>query len=153
MDNSKSQARQTSFTTQTDVDHVKRQHDISVFILFITLSLFCITLSLFASLALRTFIYLELFVSFICAVTWFYNQKNINDFRLHFENDLLYIKDRKTGDTYEVYDIPASDFIITQTKKEKKLDYCSLAIKHTVFICGGVKNCSALKEYISLHYL
>ena len=49
-------------------------------------------------------------------------------------------------------DIPASDFVITQTKQEIPLDYCSFAVKHTVFVMGGVQNCKELKAYIQVHY-
>ena len=140
---------QTSFTTDTDIKYVKAQSFKAMFVVFLVLSL-CASLGLLV--ALRTFLYLEAFVLITCIASLFLNRKTLNDFRFHFENDILYIKDRKTGESFEVYDIPASDFIINQTAKEKKLNYCSLAIKHTVFICGGVKNCRELKEYISLHY-
>jgi len=51
-----------------------------------------------------------------------------------------------------IYDIPASDFIINQSKKEKDLDYCSVGIKNTIFAFGGVKKCKELKEYIANNY-
>ena len=143
------QKTKLTFTTETDIQYVKAQSFKSMAVVFLVLSL-CASLGLLV--ALRTFLYLEAFVFIICTASLFLSKKNLNDFQLHFENDILYIKDRKTGESFEVYDIPASDFIINQTAKEKKLNYCSLAIKHTIFMCGGVKNCNELKEYISNHY-
>ena len=118
-------------------------------ILFLVLSCFA---ALGLLIALQTFLIFEMLVSFICFFSYYITQKNIHDCRLCFENDFLLIKDRTAGEVFEVYDIPASDFIINQTKKEKKLNYCSVAIKHTVFSFGGVKNCRELKEYIEAHY-
>lgn len=143
------QKTKLTFTTETDIQYVKAQSFKSMAVVFLVLSL-CASLGLLV--ALRTFLYLEAVVFITCTASLFLSKKNLNDFQLHFENDILYIKDRKKGESFEVYDIPASDFIINQTAKEKKLNYCSVAIKHTIFRFGGIKNCNELKEYISNHY-
>jgi hypothetical protein len=71
---------------------------------------------------------------------------------LHFEGDILTITDTFKNKEYVVYDIPSTDFTINQSKREKKFDYCSVAIRDTVFAFGGVKKCSELKKYISENY-
>lgn len=72
--------------------------------------------------------------------------------KLEFEDDALTIVNLKTNEYYSVFDIPASDFVITQSGNETNLDYCTLMIKHTVFAFGGVKNCTQLKAYIQENY-
>ena len=138
-----------TFETATDIQYNKDQSLKVMILLFFALS--CLA-ALGLLIALQTFLIFEMMVSCICFATHYITQKNIHDYRLYFENDFLLIKDRTTGEVFEVYDILASDFIINQTKKDKKHNYCSLAIKHTVFAFGGVKNYFALKEYIETHY-
>ena len=145
----KIEMEQHTFTTSTDTQYAKDQSIKAMVILFLVLSCFA---ALGLLIALQTFLIFEMLVSFICFVSYYITQKNIHDYRLCFVNDFLIIKDRTTGESFEVYDIPASDFIINQTAKEKKLNYCSVAIKHTIFRFGGIKNCNELKEYISNHY-
>jgi len=137
------------FETSTDIQYNKDQSLKAMIVLFFVLSCLA-TLGLL--IALQTFLIFEMLASFICFVTYYVTQKNIHDYRLYFEDDFLLIKDRTTGEAFEVYDIPASDFIINQTKRDKKRNYCSMAIKHTVFAFGGVKNYRELKEYIEAHY-
>ena len=138
-----------TFTTSTDLPYAKNQQLNATIILFFVLSCFD---SVGLLIAPRTFLIFECFAFFICIMTHFVTQKNLHDYRLYFENDYLLIKDRTTGETFEVYDILASDFIIKQTKKDKKRNYCGVATKRTVFMFAGVKNCNELKEYISNHY-
>ena len=145
----KIEMEQHTFTTSTDTQYAKDQSIKAMVILFLVLSCFA---ALGLLIALQTFLIFEMLVSFICFFSYYITQKNIHDCRLCFENDFLLIKDRTAGEVFEVYDIPASDFIINQTAKEKKLNYCSVAIKHTIFRFGGIKNCNELKEYISNHY-
>lgn len=140
---------QNVFTTETDIEYVKRQSNKAMAIIFIVLSLLA---CLGFLIAWQTFIFFEGIVLVSCIVAMFSKKRNNNNFELHFENDHLYIMNRTTGKTFEVFDIPASDFVITQTEKEKAANYCSLLIKNTVFAFGGIKNCSELKEYISQNY-
>ena len=64
----------------------------------------------------------------------------------------LILTNLTTGQTFSVWDIPASDIVIKQSEKEKELDYGFVTIKDTVFGFHGVKNCSALREYIKENY-
>lgn len=91
----------------------------------------------------------------IISITYSYVRllKKDNHAVLRFEGSELFIELGEKKDTYEVYDIPASDFVINQTKKQKKIDYCDLTIKNTIFIFGNVKKCRELKEYIKQHYI
>jgi hypothetical protein len=72
--------------------------------------------------------------------------------RLFFENDQLTLTNLTTGQTFSVWDIPASDIVIKQSEKEKELDYGFVTIKDTVFGFHGVRNCNALREYIKENY-
>ena len=145
----KIEMEQDTFTTSTDTQYWKDQSIKSMSILFLVLSCFA---SLGLLIALQTFLIFEMLVSFICFFSYYITQKNIHDCRLCFENDFLLIKDRTTGEVFEVYDIPASDFIITQSAKEKKLNICGMAIKETVFILPCLKHCNELKKYISENF-
>ena len=65
---------------------------------------------------------------------------------------MIHITDKTTGESFWVYDIPASDFIFTQTKKEKKINVCGMAIKQTVFIFPCLKYADELKKYVSENF-
>lgn len=140
---------QNRFITETDVAYAKWQSCKSSFIIYLILAALA---SVGLLIARRTFLYFEAFAFAIAVMSFFINQKNIHDYRLHFENDTLHITDRTTGESFWVYDVPERDFIITQTAKEKKLDVCGVAIKRTVFIFPGVKNGAELKKYISENF-
>ena len=138
-----------TFVTETDCKYVKFQTYKATTVVFIVLSL----LACFGFLiSWKTFLFIEFIVLISCIVNL--NSKNgtRHDYVLEFEGNRLYITDRTTSNTYEVFDISASDFIINQTKQEIKKDYCSLVIKNTIFAFGGMKNCNQLKKYISDNY-
>ena len=152
MEQFEQQKSTNTFFTETDIFYAKGQAYKASFIIYIVLAALA---SLGLLISKRTFLYFELFVFIIILFTVYVNQKNIHDYRLRFENDMLCITDRTTGESFWVYDTPASDFLITQTAKEKKRNYCSVAIKHTVFILSGVKNCTELKNIFPkiIHHL
>ena len=111
-----------TFITETDCKYVKLQTYKATAVIFIVLSL----LACFGFLiGWQTFLFIEFIVLISCIVTL--NSKNgtRHDYVLEFEGNRLYITDRATSNIYEVFDIPASDFIINQTKQEIKKDYCS----------------------------
>lgn len=140
---------QNSFVTETDIKHVQRQTNRVFVIIFAIASVFA---CLGFLIAWQTFLFFEAAVLISCAVALFSNRKSSHSWKLKFENDRLYITNQTTGDVFEVYDIPASDFVINQTKEEQEIDYCSLLVKNTVFAFGGVKNCRDLKNYIANNF-
>ena len=138
-----------AFITDTDSKYVQLQSYKSLMLVFLVFSLFaCVGFFV----AWQTFLFLELIVVISSVYAFWQNRKKEHRWKLEFENDQLTITNLTTNTSYCVYDIPASDFVITQTKREIPLDYCTVAIKHTVFAFGGVKNCRALKAYIQEHY-
>ena len=138
-----------TFLTDTDFQYVRLQSGKS-FILFF--GIFSLAACLGFLVAWQTFLFLEFLVVISCVYGFWQNGKQEHRWKLEFENDFLTITNLKTQESFCVYDIPASDFVITQTKREIPLDYCTVAIKHTVFAFGGVRNCRALKAYIQDHY-
>jgi hypothetical protein len=138
-----------TFVTETDSHYVRQQSCRAVFPIFLVLSL--VTCACFF-VGWQLFIFFELIVIISCIHTFFQSRKKEHSWKLEFENDYLIVTDLTHQNRYEIYDIPASDFIINQTKKEVVLDYCSVTIKNTVFAFGGVKNCQQLKTYIQENY-
>lgn len=138
-----------TFMTETDPQYVMLQSNKSLIIVFFVFSLIA-CLGFFV--AWQTFVFFELIVIISCFVTLFNKNKKGHYWKLEFEDDILTITNLKTNESFNVFDIPASDFIITQSDRETNLDYCSLAIKGTVFAFGGVKNCKQLEIYIQEHY-
>ena len=138
-----------SFVTQTDAEYLKKQLPKVLIGCFIVGTLLaCIGFVV----AWQTFLFFESVFIIAWVITVIKKVRENRAYELRFENDTLYITNLATGDVYTVYDIPASDFIINQTKKEKSLDYCSLSIKNTIFNFGGVKSYSDLIIYITEHY-
>jgi len=139
-----------TFVTETDSKFVKHQ-------MYKVYPKVYLGFTLVACLAFlvgwELFAFFEIVILITMFITLFQTSKNEQKWKLEFENDFLVVTNLVTGMEYEVYDIPASDFVFSkQTKAEKELDYCGLAIKNTVFTFGGVKNCSQLKEYIRENY-
>ncbi len=138
-----------TFVTETDLRYVKQQSCKGVALTFVVFSLFA---CLGFLVAWQTFVFFEVIVIVACIATLFSKIRNDHDYELRFENDRLYVVDRVNGTTEAVFDVPASGFVINQTKKERQTDYCSLLIKNTVLTFGGVKKCRELKAYISHNF-
>lgn len=134
-----------SFSTETDSKYIKLQFDKDILVIFFICSLIA---CLGFLISWQLFVFLELIFTFSLIITFFTKRNNEHRWKLEFEEDSLKVINLKTQEEFYVYDIPASDFVINQTKNEIELDYCSLMIKNTVFAFGGVKNCKQLKEYI-----
>ena len=138
-----------TFVTETDEKYEKLQSRKGIIIAFVVFSLVA-CLGFFV--AWQTFVFFEVIVLISCLAVLLQKRKNGHSWKLEFENDVLTITNINSGESFCVYDIPASDFVITQTKKEIPLDYCSLVIKNTVFAFGGIRDCEQLKIYIEEHY-
>ena len=134
------------FVTETDSTALKLAAYRSVAIIFIVMTALC-CLGFFISW--QTFVFFEIITLISCGVTLL--RKRYNYF-LRFEADRLFVTNKTTGESFEVYDVPASDFVINQTKSEKKNNHCSLMIKSTSLMFGGLKKCSEMKEYISKNF-
>lgn len=141
--------KENSFVTQTDGKYVEMQIYKASFILFVLLSA---AACLGFLLSWQAFVFFEVIVLIACVFSAVSGNRNHQNYQLQFENDRLFITNQATGSVYEVYDIPASDFVINQTQKEISTDHCSLMIKNTVFTFGCVEKCSELKQYISENY-
>lgn len=68
---------------------------------------------------------------------------------LRFQGNKLYIDGVKH---YVVYDVPASDFLLSQTESDKKKDIGNMKIKNTIFSFKGIRNFSKLTEYINENF-
>ena len=146
MESNKQNGVKNTFFTETDLAHANWQACKAMLVIYLVLAVLA---SVGLLIAWKTFLYFEAFAFIIAVVSFFVNKKNMHEYRLRFENDMLNITDKTTGESFWVYDIPASDFIITQSAKEKKLNICGVAIKETVFILPCIKHCTELKKYIS----
>ena len=141
--------KNNTFVTQTDSKHVKKQQQKAFLGCFGVGSLLaCVGFFV----AWQTFLFLELLVLGGCLGAFFKKRSEEHSWRLEFKGDELTVINLITNESFAVYDIPASDFVINQTKHEKKLNYCSLMIKDTVFMFGGLEKCEELKSYLKENY-
>ncbi|MBO5778696.1 MAG: hypothetical protein J6R82_03925 [Clostridia bacterium] len=138
-----------TFVTETDPQYVRKLFIKGMIISFFAFSLIA---CLGFLVAWQTFVWFELVVIFSWVVALVLCQKKGNHWTLEFKGDVLTITNIKTNASYCVYDIPASDFMIKQSKRDVQLDYCTFLIKNTVFAMDGVKNCQQLKAYIQENY-
>lgn len=113
----------------------------------------CMTACNFLSLTISLSLFL-LVEAVICAVIFLCVRlpKRNQDWTLHFEEDELHVTNNATGESYEIYAIPTTDFRFRQTKKEKEMDCGTLTIRRTIFGFPCVKNISAVKAYIQEHF-
>ena len=135
-----------AFKTETDEEYVHKATIKPVLITWLVMSALCCFGFLISWI---TVMYLEIIVIAVIIISYKSVSSNPHDYELNFEDDTLFITDRARKSEHVVYDVPANDFVITQTKAEKALDYCSFTVKHTVFAFGGVKNCTQLRQYIT----
>ncbi len=75
-----------------------------------------------------------------------------NVFTLRFEGAEIYLDGKTKKAHYHVYDIPASDIVLKQSKADQEADRCSLRIKNTVFNLKYVENYAELKAYIEANF-
>lgn len=113
----------------------------------------CMTACNFLSLTISLSLFLLIEVV-ICTVTFLCIQlpKRNQDWTLQFKEDELHVTNNATGESYEIYAIPTTDFRFRQTKKEKEMDYGTLTIRRTIFGFPSVKNVTAVKAYIQVHF-
>ena len=135
-----------TFKTETDEQYVHKATIKPAIITWLVMSGLCCFGFLISWI---TVMYLEIIVIAVMIISYKSVTNNPHDYELYFEDATLFITDRARKSEYVVYDVPASDFVITQTKAETALDYCSFTVKHTVFAFGGVKNCTQLRQYIA----
>ena len=74
----------------------------------------------------------------------------ISRWELSFVKDRLYLKNLGNKKEFEVFDTPASDFIMRLTSKEK--DEGTLKIAKTVFNIGAIKNFSEMQKYVETYF-
>ena len=138
-----------TFVTETDSKHIQLQSSKAVLICFCIATLFT---SLGFLVAWQTFAFFEFIVLFCCVIVFFQKRNSDHCWKLEFNNDVITITNLTTNEEFCVYDIPASDLVINQSKNEIKLDYFTLMIKNTVFVFGGIKHCRQLKTYIQENF-
>ena len=137
-----------SFTTETDAKYAKKQFFKPILFTMIG----TMTLSLLAFIISWQLVVMLEVMQVFCLGIMYYITVRKSSWRLFFEGDQLTLTNLTTGQTFSVWDIPASDIVIKQSEKEKELDYGFVTIKDTVFGFHGVKNCNALREYIKENY-
>ena len=69
-----------------------------------------------------------------------------------FEGNRLYIDGLTARQHYVVYDIPATDFILTQSTAEKAKNCGTMKIKNTIFRYSGVMNFAEMTAYIKQNF-
>lgn len=115
-----------------------------------------LALSAFALLALRiaviTCLFFEGIVLAVCIFTYIYVCKNTARWKLEFQDNTLLVTNLGNQQKYSVYDVAAEDFILKQTKSQKKRDCGDLRVKDTIVMMGDVQQFSAVKQYIESHF-
>ena len=74
----------------------------------------------------------------------------ISRWELSFIKDRLYLKNLGNKKEFEVFDTPASDFIMRLTSKEK--DEGTLKIAKTVFNIGAIQDFSEMQKYVETYF-
>ena len=74
----------------------------------------------------------------------------ISRWELTFVQDRLYLRNLGNKREYEVFDTPASDFIMKVTSKEKNEG--TLKIANTIFNIGAIQNFSEMQKYVETYF-
>ncbi len=141
-----------TFTTQTNEKKVARYNLITFAVIVLPLWIAGLVYSLLQEPIDLGFTAIIGIAGAIIAVVLATQVKTNNVFTLRFEDDILYLEGRTKTAHYRVYDIPASDFVLTQSKSDKAENMCSMKIKNTVFNLKYVENYTELKKYIEENF-
>ena len=134
------------FVTETDPKQLRRWILQRTLIIFLIMSGLCCFGFL---ISWQAFVFFEVIAMISCFIT---SLKKTPYYSFRFEGDKLYINSKTSGENFVVYDVTADDFVIKQTKGEIEGDYCSLWIKRTQLMFGGIKKCSEMRKYISENF-
>ena len=141
--------RMNTYVTYTnEKDHLKvsRMTVVYMFLIMSLLALMALTVTW------QFYVFLQVIVLVSCVFSFVTVTRTGHDFELRFEGDRLFITDRRSGASYEVWDIPASDIVLKQSKKDASLDRGVMVIKGTRFIFNYIYNFAELREYIRINY-
>lgn len=134
-----------SFVTETDTKYIRQQSYITALVLFVVLSAL---VSLCLLVSQKIFAAAEIVVILACLMMVSSKKQDRHHYRLRMEGSTLHVENLAGGGSFSLPELGAEDFIIRQSRREIKLDYCTLLINGTAYAFGGVKNCSGLKEHI-----
>ena len=123
---------------------------------FLTMLIVWLVLSALALLGLKvaliTCLFFEVIILLTCVFCWVLVRKTTTRWRLEFEENTLLLTNLGKRQSYEVWDVPAEDFVLKQTKAQRKRDCGDLRIRNTMFTLIEVQNFSATKQYIETHF-
>ncbi len=134
-----------AFITETDTKYIKTQTYITAGILFVILTGLASLCLLFSQ---KIFAAAEIVVILACLMMVSSKKQDRHYYRLRFDSSGLYVTSLATGGSFSVPELSPGDLVIRQSRREKKLNYCTLLISGTAYAFGGVKNCSGLKEFL-----
>ncbi|MBE6654585.1 MAG: hypothetical protein E7608_03925 [Ruminococcaceae bacterium] len=135
-----------TFKTETDPRLAAKAYIPTLVITYIIMA----ALAAFAlKVTLGLFIMLECVIAFVMLIVGLSTISANTHYTFEFKGDELHINGKKS---FVVYDIPASDFIFTQTKAEKARGCGSLKFKSNGLHFYGIKNIKAMKKYVSMNF-
>ena len=137
------------FLTETDVGYLRK---VKLSAHGVVLGVFTCIAALGLTVTWQFFVFLECLILIGGCVSFFAKKYSKEDCEFRFEGDVLLIRNRVNGEVYEVKNTPACDFILNQSEKEKAKDLCTLTIRRTILVYGGVKHCSQLRQYIEENF-
>lgn len=101
------------------------------------------------AVTLAFFIMLEAVVLLVMLIVGLSTISANTHYTFEFKDNELHITGKKS---FVVYDIPASDFVFTQTKAEKACGCGRLSFKSNSLRFYGIKNIKAMKNYVSSNF-
>ncbi|MBQ7761296.1 MAG: hypothetical protein IJ400_04495 [Clostridia bacterium] len=138
-----------TFETKTNPKFAIKIYGLTMLITYLALALLGLLL---LSVNIKFFILAEALILVCMGISALISIKNNSKFTFVFEGNVLHINGVKPAQEWVVYDIPASDFIITQSKGERECDCCTVKIKDTAFKFYGVESYAQLKNYIESNF-
>ena len=138
-----------TFQTETDPRFARRIYGLSVGLGILA---FMIAAPFVVSFQLGACIFLEALILLCGGITLLITLKNAGTFTLTFEGDELHIVGPRPQHDFVVYEIPKSDFIFKQSKKERAENCGSIRFRSNGLHLYGVKNFDALQKYVDENY-
>ena len=135
-----------TFKTETDPRLAAKAYTPTLVVTYIIMA----ALAAFAlKVTVGLFIMLEAVILFVMLVVGLSTISANTRYTFEFKGDELHVTSKKS---FVIYDIPASDFIFTQTKAEKARGCGSLRFKSNALRFYGIKNIKAMKKYVMANF-
>ena len=138
-----------TFITNTNHSANKKKYILTFVITYIVMA---VVVAIFLFKIISALIYVEALVLICTIFCAFLALKNNGKYEFIFTDNNLKIIGVNARQNWAFFDLPTSDFILSQTEKQKQKNCGNMKIKNTPFKFYFVENFSEMQNYINQNF-